>query len=232
MPAFNYKQEYERYKKYYLSMEPVLQKPQNQAYTSIIFSFLAISLFGWYAIGPTMQTIFTLKREISDRTTVSQQMENKISALISAQAEYQNIQDAIPLVAAALPPYADPIGAVRNLQGLAADTGVTMSGISVPTVPLSPSTNTNPTGGSVTSVDVTVNVSGPYSNVKNFILGIKNLRRIMQITSMSFAPEDRVTTSPPLSASASATATASSTLQTPGTSVTVDLKLKVFYLTS
>ena len=78
MAPFDYKKEYDRYKRYYLSMEPVLTKPVNQAYTAIIFSFLAVSLFGWYAIRPTVQTIVTLKREIADKTVLNKQMEDKI----------------------------------------------------------------------------------------------------------------------------------------------------------
>jgi len=98
MAAFNYKQEYQRYKKYYLNLVPLLQQPVSRAYTTIIFSFLAISLFGWYAIRPTMQTIFELKREIADKTDLNQKMEEKISALIEAQAVYQDIETKIPVV--------------------------------------------------------------------------------------------------------------------------------------
>src|SRR5437762_11759734 len=101
--AFNYKTEYEKYRRYYQSLTPNLDKPENRAYTAIIFSFLVVSLFGWYAIRPTMQTIFTLKREIADNTEINIQMENKISALIEAQAGYQEVEPKIPIVNQALP---------------------------------------------------------------------------------------------------------------------------------
>lgn len=223
MPAFNYKQEYERYRKYYLDIEPALKKPENQAYSAIIFSFLAVSLFGWYAIRPTMQTIFTLKREISDRTDVDKKMEDKISALIEAQASYQNIQDSIPLLVQALPPSSEPIRAVAQLQGLAQDTDVTMTGLSVPAVPLAspPKKTALPSAGNVASLDLSVTVSGAYTNVKSFLLGIQSLRRIMQISSMSFAPN--IVREKTASGSASPASTS--------TVIQVDLKLKVFYLT-
>lgn len=223
MPAFNYKQEYERYKKYYLSLEPILNKSTNRAYTSVIFSFLAVSLFGWYAIRPTMQTIFTLKREISDRTTVDKQMEDKLSALIEAQATFENIQNSLPVLSEALPKNSDPVQAAVQLRGLADETGISVKGLSVPSVDLVSQTvkSANPTTGKIVSVPLTITISGNYAQVKEFLTGITNLRRITQITGMTFAPKKF----------ASEVASGSATPVPTGTSVQVDLKLNVFYIT-
>lgn len=223
MAAFNYKQEYERYKKYYLSLEPVFNKPSNQAYTMVIFSFLAISLFGWYAVRPTMQTIFTLKREISDRTDIDKKMEDKISALIEAQAAYENIQNDIPVLSQALPMSPEPIRAVAQIRALASDSGVAITGLSVPSVLLQnePTKSKLPSVGKVNSIPVTLAVAGVYADIKKFLLGITNLRRITQIVGMSFTPRKE----------ALAAATPSATPVSTGTRIQVDLKLNVFYVT-
>lgn len=223
MAAFNYKQEYERYKKYYLSLEPLFNKPANRAYTAVIFSFLAVSLFGWYAIRPTMQTIFMLKREISDKTEVDKEMEDKISALIEAQAAFENIQQSIPFLSQALPMYSDPIGALAQLRGVAADSGLQIVGVSIPPVPLqNPTPKINaPSVSKVASVPFLLSVRGPYPNVKQFLINIGNLRRITQITDMTFTRNDLL----------SQTASPSGQQQVTGTLVQVDLKLNVFYQT-
>lgn len=222
MPAFNYKQEYERYKKYYLSLEPIFNKPTNRAYTAVIFSFLAVSLFGWYAIRPTMQTIFTLKREISDRTEIDKKMEDKISALIEAQATYEAIQQDIPALSDALPLNPDPIRAVAQLRGLASDSGVAITGLSVPSVPLQsePISSKLPSAGKVNSVPMTLSITGAFADIKNFLLGITNLRRIIQPASMTFTPKNK----------SSGVATPSASQVAAGTLVQVDLKLNVFYM--
>lgn len=223
MATFNYKQEYERYKKYYLSLDPLLNKPANRAYTAVIFSFLAISLFGWYAIRPTMQTIFTLKREISDRTQIDKKMEDKISALIEAQAAYENIQNVLPMLLQTLPMTAEPIRAVAQLRGLAAESGVTITGLSVTPVPLQnePIPSKTPTAGKVNSIPITISVTGNYGDIKVFLMGLSDLRRITQITGMSFAPKNE----------SSPIATESATQTVPSTRIQVDLKLNVFYET-
>lgn len=223
MAAFNYKQEYERYKKYYLSLEPIFNKPSNQAYATVIFSFLAVSLFGWYAIRPTMQTIFTLRREISDRTDIDKKMEDKISALIEAQAAYENIQNVIPALSQALPLNPEPIRAVAQLRGLASDSGVIINGLSVPSVSLqNDDSKTKPSpSGKVNSIPITLTVVGFYADVKRFLLDISTLRRIMQITNMNFTPRRE----------SSSVSTESATPVSSGTRVQVDLKLNVFYIT-
>jgi Tfp pilus assembly protein PilO len=221
--AFNYKDEYKRYKRYYQSLEPAFQKPANRAYTAIIFSFLVVSLFGWYAISPTMQTIFTLKREIVDKTDLDKKMEDKISTLIEAQAAYQGVEQNLPLINEALPVTSDPIRAIRALQGLATDTHVTITNIAISSIPLT--TDTGPGGQQKTApkladFPVSLSVTGAYSDIKNFIQGVLNVRRIMEINSMLFTPLRASETT----ASGSATPTS--------TQIKLNLILKLFYLSS
>lgn len=222
MASFNYKQEYERYKAYYLSLEPMLNKPTNRAYTAVIFSFLAVSLFGWYAIRPTMQTIFTLKREISDRTEVDKKMEDKISALIEAQANYENIQGVIPVLSQALPMDPEALRAVAQIRGLASENGLTLDGLTVPpgTLRSEPGKTKLPAEGKIEIIPLSFSVTGGYANIKTFLQGLANLRRINQVVSLSFSPQNE-----PKTASGSAKPAAA------GTFLQVDLKLNVFYVT-
>jgi Tfp pilus assembly protein PilO len=219
--AFDYKSEYERYRRYYQSLEPKFQKPATRAYTAIIFSFLVVSLFGWYAIRPTMQTIFTLKREISDKTDIDKKMEDKISALIEAQATYQSIEQDLPLLDQALPTTSDAIRATAQIQGLAQASGVAINNLSITTVPLTADTGNGTSqkpANSLTNFPISLSVTGAYTNVKTFIQGIQNLRRVMEIDSMTFTPKGVSV----LVASGSATPT--------GAQIQLDLHLKVFYL--
>lgn len=220
--AFDYKKEYERYKRYYQSIEPEIQKPANRAYTAIIFSFLVISLFGWYAIRPTMQTIFTLKREIVDKTDIDKKMEDKISALIEAQAAYQDIEPDLPLIGQALPNTSDAVRAAAQIQNLAADSHVLIDTISISSVPLSaeskPGIQQKTTTAKLSNFPVSLSVTGAYTDITAFIRGLLNLRRIVQIDSLFFTPIRSVGTV----ASGSATTTS--------TRIKLDLKLKLFYL--
>jgi Tfp pilus assembly protein PilO len=169
-----------------------------------------------------MQTILTLKREIADKTEVNKKMEDKISMLIEAQATYQEVEPALLIIDQALPITSDALRAALNLQALASDSHVTITNIAISAIPLtndtSPGGHEQTASSKLVNFPVSLSVIGAYVDVKQFIQGILNLRRIIQIDAMVFTP---IHASEPL-ASGSATPTS--------TQVKVDLKLNVFYL--
>ena len=189
---FNYKTEYERYKKYYQSLEPTLKKSSTRSYTMAIFSFLAISLFGWYGIRPTIQTILFLRREIADNLIVSQKMEDKITHLVEAQAALQNAGDKLLTLDQALPQNPDVISLVSQIKNLASATDSSLSAVQVPAVPLLPSVATLSAGpspfGKVTEVPLVVVVTGTYTKIKAFLAGIISMRRIFVINTIGLSP--------------------------------------------
>jgi Tfp pilus assembly protein PilO len=192
---YNYKTELDRYRRYYQSLEPLLKKSKAQNYTAVIFSFLVVSLFGFYAIRPTIQTILTLKREIQDKTDVSRKMEEKITSLIEAQAAYSQIESSVPLVNQAIPDAPDAIPLIIQMRNLANATGVTLSTVQMPAVPLLGSTQTTNTKTSVTHppakqepLEFSMGVVGSYDGIQAFLTGILDMRRIVTIKSVSVTP--------------------------------------------
>jgi len=165
-------------------------------YTSVIFSFLAVSLFGWYAIRPTIQTILYLKREITDNTLINKQMEDKISALIETQAYYQQIEPLLPDVDQALPPNPDAIPVVIQLRNLASISGVLLTSLQPASTPLlgqNPSKNNNAPVSSIVSskqqsYDLSVSIQGSFKNIRSYLSGIINMRRVTTITGMTLSP--------------------------------------------
>lgn len=195
---FNYKTEIQRYHKYYQSLEPVLAKPKSKAYTTIIFSFLAMSLFGWYAIRPTIQTIIFLQREIKDKTDLNTKMEDKIAALIEAQSYYQEVESLLPTIDEALPTIPDAIPLMIQLQNLASLSGTLISAVQLPSVPL---TSQELILGNKSGVklpintatkqqtyDLSIGVRGSYANIRAFLEGITKMRRIVVIDGLTVTP--------------------------------------------
>ncbi len=223
---YNYKTELERYRRYYQSLEPLLAKPRAQNYTAVIFSFLVISLFGLYAIRPTIQTILTLKREIQDKTEISQKMEEKIAALIEAQAAYSEVEGSLPLINQALPDSAEAIPLIIQLRNLANITGVELVAAQLPAVPLlgkeaTPAAKSKiPTAanGKEQALDFSIGITGPYTSIQAFLAGIQEMRRIVTIKSLGVASDRTV----PQQASGSAV--------TIGQQLQLTLKLTSYYL--
>ncbi len=181
-----------QFHRYYQKLSPVLKKPKMRASTTAVFSFLAISLFAWYAIRPTAQTIIFLRREIADKTVLNEQMENKITALIEAQATYETILDRLPVIGQALPNNPDAIILARQLRNLAVISSASISAIQIPSLPLLGQEATP--GAKLASnkpleqFPVSLVLSGSYVSLKEFMDGLLKLRRIANIDTISIKP--------------------------------------------
>lgn len=184
-----------QFKRYYQRLQPLMKKPKMRASTTAVFSFLAISLFVWYAIRPTAQTIIYLRREIADKTSINEKMENKITALIEAQAAYEGVGDRLPLLDQALPPDPDGVILARQLRNLAVVTGASVSAIQIPGLPLLGSESTP--GARLAppkpleQFPVSVVLTGPYPSLKAFMDGLLTLRRVTSIESLTLKPAFR-----------------------------------------
>lgn len=180
----------QRYRRYYQVLEPMLARPKTRAYTMAIFSFLAVSLFGWYAIRPTIQTILFLRREIQDKARINQQMEEKITALIEAEAAYQASQPQLPLVEQAITSTPEVLELVAQLRNISGVSGSSLSAVQVPTVPLlgQDATPGAKLAQKQSDFSLTTVVDAPFPVVKSFLDAVLNTRRIVSIDAMNLRP--------------------------------------------
>lgn len=190
-----------RTSRYYQSISEFAQKPKTTIYTGAIFSFLAVSLFGWYAIRPTLQTILYLRREIADNKIVSKEMEEKISKLIEAHAVYQTVVPRLPMLAQALSDDPQAVYAVAQLKALTTEAGASVSAITVAPVPLVPFTEKTPVEKDkqptikalTTKKDaftvITMVATGTYDVLMSTLTRIINLRRILSVDTITFTPD-------------------------------------------
>lgn len=194
---FNYKTEIHRYKRYYQSIEGFAAKPQMRAYTTAILSFLGVSLFGWYAVRPTLQTILYLRREIADNQKVNQQMEDKIGKLIEAQTTYQSIQDDLPIISKALPAAPEALSALGQIRNIALIRGASISAITSSASPILskeqsvPNTSASTKGiqnRKVKSIQLSVILVGTYTTLQGIIEDISSMLRIVTIETLTFTP--------------------------------------------
>lgn len=182
----------DQYRKYYRSFEPILAKPKTKVYSTVIFFFLVVSLFGWYAIKPTIQTILYLQREIVDKTEVDKKMDEKINALIEAQAALEDIQNNISIIDEVIPPNPQAVDLARQLNQLALINTASVSAIQISSVPILSSTASakiKTLGVKHATFPVTVSLEGSYANLSGFLTGLIDMRRIVTIDSIMFSPK-------------------------------------------
>lgn len=181
----------DQYRKYYRSLQPMLVKPKTKRYSTAIFFILTTALFGWYAIRPTIQTILYLRKEIVDKKAVNIQMDEKINALIEAQALLESLQPQLPVIQDVMPKNPQAVDIARQLQLLAETTNASISAIQIGAVPIltatASSTVTSYTVKQIT-IPVSITIDGPYPVLASFMSGLLAMQRMMTIDSISFSP--------------------------------------------
>lgn len=185
----------EQYRKYYHSIEPLLEKPKTRMYSTVIFFFLVVALFGWYAIKPTIQTILSLRREIVDKQAVNQKMDEKIAALIEAQAVLDSVGQRVSYIEDATPQNPDAVIIVRQLRDIASNSGASISAIQIASVPVMPSASASASSKSYTvkqiNFPITLSIEGTYLTLSTFLENIFAIRRVFTIDSLSFSPNKK-----------------------------------------
>jgi Tfp pilus assembly protein PilO len=180
------------FRRYYHRLIPDFQKSKNRATTATIFSFFAISLFAWFAVKPTAQTIIYLQREISEKTVLNKRMEDKITALIQAQSNYEAVQNRLYLLEQALPHNPDGAILARELNNLVSITHASLSAIQVGEIPLetqnaSPGAKLAPQKP-IETFSISTIIDGSYQTIRSFITGLLQLRRLTTIQSITLRP--------------------------------------------
>ena len=181
------------FRRYYKSLDPILGKPKNRAYTTTILSFLVISLFLWYAIRPTIQTILSLRREIKDDREVNSQMEQKISNLVEAQAAYQDASPKLALLPQGLPKNPEVVEFLLSVRTMAQEANASISGIQVQTVPITTSTTATPgaaASSQVLGIPITLSIDGSFDQLKQILDSLMNTRRVISVQSYQITALD------------------------------------------
>jgi Tfp pilus assembly protein PilO len=137
------------------------------------------------AIRPTLVTIAKLNREIKDKKEANQKLQTKINAIVAAQAQYSKNLDNLPLLEEALPEKSQFPRLAFFVEENATASGVELKSLSfekigaVEQAPQSSSTSN--------SLYFSLNVSGNYSNLKDFLNRLESSRRIIEINSFAFS---------------------------------------------
>ena len=179
-----------RYHRFYQKVGPAVEKVATHSYTSVVFSLLAVALFALYAILPTVKTILFLRREIADKTIVSRQMEDKITAIVEAQNTLDEISPQLTLVGQSVPADPQVLELSREIKNLASSLGASLSGIQAGGVAMTATAaarpNQPPPKIPIGTFNFSLVVNAPYGTLKKFMTELLALRRIVTIDSISF----------------------------------------------
>ncbi len=187
--ALDYRSEYQRYKRYYTYLGPVLKNPIFRAYFTVVMSIFTVAIFVAFAIRPTIATIAGLTRQIEDKQGLNRRLDEKINSLSALQNDYQVAEKDLPLVFTALPTDPSVSQAIIFLEKTATASGINLSKVSVAKADYGKNSTV-----SAELVPVTLTFSGSFDSVKNFFKQVLNLPRLFSPAEISVSKDDNKAT--------------------------------------
>lgn len=171
-----------KYEKYYKDILPYLKKDRNQQYLGIILTFTATIFFALFAINPTLSTIARLRKEVMDSKLVDQKLSEKINNLSLLSSAYQDIKDDIPFVIDAIPTQPEAPTLVAQIQSIAKNSEVLISGLSISPVSLVAKDSTKSS-----AFTFEFSAKGNFEKINKFISDLVDMQRIVFIDRISIS---------------------------------------------
>ncbi len=153
-------------------------KQRATAYLYVIFSLLAFSFFGIFAIGPTVTTISDLNKKYNEEKIALKELQQKNEALKSLSAQYVEIQPDLTLIDSAIPQSPKVAELTRQLEKLSIQNNLIVKKVDTGLMELYPAKNPNKPIFSYTFI---INVEGSEKDVNSFISALVNMGRIIGI---------------------------------------------------
>lgn len=173
------------YSRYYTALEPYIQNPHTRSYFTVSLTLFALTIFGWFAIQPTITTIVGLVKELHTVRQVNRDLEAKISALVKAQ-------DTLAKEAENLAPLDEgfPVGpnlsyVVGEIEAAATLSQVTLASLQISRITFSQHQIIST--GSLTEqpLSLSVSVQGDATQLTSFLDALASSRRIIHFGTIS-----------------------------------------------
>lgn len=163
----------------YFPTLPYLTPEGSQKFLGIALTLCALAFFGFFAIKPTVSTIFKLQREISDNQFVFDQLDTKIKNLTELRKQYFLLQNDLPMIMDTITAQPDAQVLFAQIQSIAQTSSITITklqNLEVEVLRSDTSANKN-----YYSYSFSVAGTGSYGNISRFISTLTNMERIVNI---------------------------------------------------
>jgi hypothetical protein len=169
-------------------------RPATQVSLELFLTVFTILFFAVFAIRPTLLTMADLVNEINDKEELDDQLQRKVTALSSAQEEYQRLEGKIDLLDQAIPSQPLLLDSLKIVEKLAAESDVIIDSLRVSEVPAETIFQTsNPAQLSRVDVYFTTRVIGSYPAIRDYIEKLHQSRRTFIAEDITFLIDDDAT---------------------------------------
>lgn len=175
-----------QFNRYYTYIRPLARNKVFRSYATTIFNLIAIAIFAFYAIRPTVTTIVSLEKGINEQNTVLEAVTKKRDDLAKGRANFENLdQDTRDKLNTLIPNEPDLPLLSAILSSLIEQNQATVSGIQFQSVDLIPPSNTLNKNPEISSTDFSFSIQGQFDQINAILTEIKKMPRLINIKSLS-----------------------------------------------
>lgn len=167
--------------KYFANL-PDFQKQRTQSILTLTFTLVALSVFGIFAITPTVTTILELQKQKEDNALVEEKIAQKKANLAALSQSYELLKPDLVYVFNAVPKTPDIPNLTGKLYALGKQANVEVTRIQSSEVDL---TKTQEGPQKFSSFPITIEATGSYPALKQYIDSLGTFDRIITITSLA-----------------------------------------------
>src|SRR3989344_1764555 len=181
-----------RYSRYYTYVRPALKNKFVRTYSSLVFSLIAVTIFTLYALRPTIQTIVSLNKSISQQKETLVQIKNKINNLTQGRSNYENLSPGVrEKLTQIIPNNPSLPGLINQLNISAAISEASLSGLQFESIELENSNKPLNKKPEIKEVVFTLTARGDYSKLVQFLEELQKMNRLVSVTWVTFnKPQD------------------------------------------
>ena len=180
------KSESQFYSRYFTYIKPVVKLPIVRNYGPTIFTLFAITIFIFFAIKPTVETILVLQKKIDDSNQVLEKATQKVNSLSLGKKNYDSLgQNITQKISAAIPDTVSLRSLIQNLEQSAKAREASISALQIQ--PLIVNTKVDQKLGSLSEISFTFNIEGSYANLIEVLQDLKRSSRLISIENLSLS---------------------------------------------
>lgn len=174
------------YSRYFTYVKPLGKLPFVKTYGSTIFTLIVITIFIFFAIKPTIETILVLQKKLSDTNEILNKINKKAENLSLGKQNYDNLDSSIKnKISAAITSSVDIKSVTQSLEQAAKIHEASISALQIQ--PLVIGSKVENAIGVLAEIDFTFNVEGDYQNLVSLLQDLKGSSRLISIENVSLS---------------------------------------------
>jgi cell division protein FtsB len=193
--ATGWREQYFRYKDFFLNIVSVYKQRRDiREFLELILSLSTVIIFVIFALKPTALTIISLYNQIQTKRATLNSLNQKISDLQKANSVFNQNQNFVPDIDAAIFTSPEPDTISKQILGLSSKDSIDLLGVSIGQVLLvgknptaKNSSDLTPLPENALSMPVSISFRGSYPNLLAFIKDLENLRIPIKIDSLTIS---------------------------------------------